>query len=184
MRTTTGPLLAVALTLALAASAGAGAGDYLLVQGTIAVWPQEPFAYGVALVQGDDGARYFVQFTPVTSSPAGLRPGDPVNIVGREGYPPDQISAITVERRMPGTATGWQTLTGNVESRSGSTLILRLADGRRIAVDMSQMPAEQSGTLLTGQDVTVVGLLQTPTLLTARGLATSSTEAPAALPRQ
>jgi hypothetical protein len=48
---------------------------------------------------------------------------------------------------------------------------------------MSQMPAEPSGALLTGRDVTVVGLLQTPTLMTARGLATSS-EAPAALPRQ
>jgi hypothetical protein len=182
MRTIAAPLLAVALTLGLVAGAAAGPGDYRLVQGTIAVWPQEPFAYGVALVQGDDGARYFVQFSPVTSGPPGLRTGDSVNILGREGYPPDQISAMTVERRRSGAAGGWQTLTGTLESRSGSTLILRLADGRRIAIDMSQMP-EQSGALVPGRDITVVGLLQTPTLMTARGLATNS-ESPAALPRQ
>jgi hypothetical protein len=182
MRTIAAPLLALLLTLAAAAGAGAGPGDYRLVQGTIAIWPQEPFAYGVALVQGDDGGRYYVQFTPVTSGSAGLRPGDSVNIVAREGYPPDQLSAMTVERRPSGIGTGWQTLKGNVESRSGSTVILRLADGRRIAIDTSQLSVDHTAALPAGREVTVVGLLQTPTLMTARGLATSSE--PAALPRQ
>lgn len=177
------PLLVLASILALATGATAGIGDFRLVQGTIAVWPQEPFSYGVALVQGDDGAHYFIQFTPVTSSPLGLRAGDVVNIVGRETYTPMQFDAITVERRMPAAAQGWRTLTGTIESLSGSTLVLKVGTGQRIAIDMSQMPDEQQRALGPGQDITVVGLLQNPTLLTARGMARGS-EAPAALPRQ
>ena len=135
---TTGPLLAVALTLVLATSAHAVVGEQRLLQGTIVVWPQEPFAYGVALVQGDDGGRYFVRFTPVTSSPLGLGQGDAVNIVGRETYDPAQIDALTVARRMPAATEGWRTLTGTIDSTSGSTLVLKIPAGQRIAVDMSQ----------------------------------------------
>ena len=178
------PLLAIALTLSLATAAAGAAGDYRLVQGTIAIWPQEPFAYGLALVQGDDGVPYFVQWSPVTSSPAGLRQGDAVSILGRETYPPSHLDAVSVERRGPAVTPGWRTLTGTVESMAGSTLILRVASGQRIAVDMSQMPADRRN-LTTGQELTVVGLLQNPTLLTARGVATNgSSGAAAALPRQ
>jgi hypothetical protein len=176
---------AVMLTLCLAGAPSAGVGDYRLVQGRIALWPPEPFAYGVAVLQTDNGQPFFVDFTPVTAGAIGLQPGDVVAVVGRESPQPDRITALTVERRasMSATATpGWQTVTGTVESVSGSTAIMRLADDRRIALDLSQMAGDRIRAQ-RGQELTVTGVLLTPTLISARGLATSS-DAPAALPRQ
>jgi len=73
-------------------------------------------------------------------------------------------------------------VTGTVESVSGSTAIMRLADGRRIALDLAQVASDRIRAQ-AGQELTVTGLLLTPTLISARGLATSG-DAPAALPRQ
>jgi hypothetical protein len=106
-------------------------------------------------------------------------------VVGREGLQADRLAALTIERRgaAAGAATpGWQTVSGLVESTSGSTAIMRLADGRRIALDLSQMGGDRIRAV-AGQELTVTGLMLTPTLISARGLATSS-ETPAALPRQ
>lgn len=176
---------AIVLTLSLVDASSAGVGDYRLLQGRIAVWPPEPFAYGVAVLQTDNGQPYFVEFTPVTAGVNGLRPGDNVAVVGREGPQPDRIAALTVERRPSASASatpGWQTVSGTVESVSGSTAIMRLADGRRIALDLAPVASDRIR-VEAGQGLTVTGVLLTPTLISARGLATS-TDAPAALPRQ
>ena len=95
---------AVMLTLSLVDAPSAGVGDYRLVHGRIAVWPPEPFAYGVAMLQTDNGQPYFVEFTPVTAGATGLRPGDNVTVVGREGPQPERITALTVERRTSASA--------------------------------------------------------------------------------
>jgi hypothetical protein len=184
MRHVAAAVATVALTL-LADASFAGVGDYRLVQGRIAVWPPEPFAYGVAVLQTDSGQPYFLEFSPVTAGATGLQPGDTVAVVGREGLQADRLAALTIERRgaAAGAATpGWQTVSGLVESTSGSTAIMRLADGRRIALDLSQMGGDRIRAV-AGQELTVTGLMLTPTLISARGLATSS-ETPAALPRQ
>ncbi len=175
----------LALVLALPGAILAGVGDYRLVQGRITVWPPEPFAYGVAAVQTESASQpYFVEFTPATALPPGLQAGDLVAVVGREGATADRLTAVTVERRGPASATaGWQTVSGGVESVSGSTAVMRLADGRRIAVDLSDMNADFIR-VQRGQDLTVTGLVMSPTLIRVRGMATpSATDAPAALPR-
>jgi hypothetical protein len=183
MRHAVAAVAALALT-ALADASFAGVGDYRLVQGRIAVLPPEPFAYGVAVLQTDSGQPYFLEFSPVTAGATGLQAGDSIAVVGREGLQADRLAALTIERRVGAgaAAAAWQTVSGLVESSSGSTAIMRLADGRRIALDLSQMGAERMGAV-AGQELTVTGLVLTPTLISARGLATSG-QAPAALPRQ
>jgi len=176
---------ALVLALVLPTAAFAAPGDYRLVQGRITVWPPEPFAYGVAAVQTDSAPQpSFVEFTPATALPPGLQAGDLVAVVGREGVTPDRVMAVTVERRGPSSGTpGWQTVSGGVESVSGSTAVMRLADGRRIAIDLSDMTADFIR-VHRGQELTVTGLVMSPTLIRVRGMATSTgNDAPAASPR-
>ena len=176
--------VALALALALPGTSSAEVGDYRFVQGRIALWPPEPFAYGVAVLQTDTAQPYFVEFTPVTAGSVGLRPGDVVAMVGREGPTPDRLTALTVERRATGYVPGnpgWQTIRGIVESVSGSTAVLRIRDGGRITADLSEMTGSQLK-VQPGQDLTVTGLVLSPTVIRVRGMATP-TDSPPSPPR-
>jgi hypothetical protein len=162
-----------ALVLALPGASSAGVGDYRLLQGRIAVWPPEPFAYGVAVVQGDTPQPYFIEFTPVTAAPVGLHTGDIVTVVAREGFAPDRLTAVTVERRASGgvgSTPGWQTVKGGIVSVTGSTAVMLLNDGRRITLDLSEMTGGQVKAQ-PGQELTVTGLVLSPTVMRARGMA-------------
>lgn len=173
---------AAVATAAACGAASAAFNDFRMVTGRILIWPPEQYGERVAVIEGEDGARYFVRFTPATTGVAGLEAGDGVTVIGREGAEFHTLWAVSAHEAAPGRAharyPGWRTVRGVVQSRSGTDLVLVTDDGRSVIVDASAVP--DLGDVGPGRSVTVVGTVKAGAVLAARGVAV--TDPPARRP--
>jgi hypothetical protein len=163
----------VAALAAMAAPASALLGDYRLVTGTVTLWPGDADGFRVAVVEGDDGDRYFVRATPFTALPADLGPGARVAVVGREGVVGTELTASSIHPHAtlsPGRQLGaWRTVRGLIESVAGASAVLQSASGR-IVVDTSAL-GTPAVPIAPGRYVTIVGVTDPSGRLLARGVA-------------
>lgn len=167
------PAIALGAALAaVAAPAEALLGDFRLVTGTVMLWPADADGFRVAVVEGDDGDRYFVRATPFTALPADVGPGARVAVVGREGVVGTELTATSIHPHAalgPGRRLGaWRTVSGVIESVAGASLVLQTASGR-IMVDTSALGAA-AVPIAPGRHVTIVGVADPSGRLVARGI--------------
>ncbi len=185
-----------ALVLAISAPALAAPGDYRYVSGVLA-WPAELPSRGLAVIQGDDGNTYFAEVAATDRAGridvAPVKAGERVTVMGRDGFHAGQVLSATVQPATSGTPGGDtatesgatpvpQTITGAVDQVSGSSVVLVLADGRRVTVDTTGLETSITRSLVQGQEVSIYGPSRADGTLVAQGVVVDYGSA-SALPR-
>jgi hypothetical protein len=202
-------LVALAI-LGLSASAAAAApGEPRVLQGTLE-WPatvtNEPFV----VLRGEDGRLYYADISSAQRrTPDPMKSGSRIAVAGVEGGRPHEIAAVAVGAGdaaslglSPSTTTAaapaasipsiavapgppaealWR-LDGTVQSVAGTSVTLRKADGKTIAVDASQLNEATLRALRPGDRVSFFGVPRKDRRLVANGYIQSEAASPSASP--
>jgi hypothetical protein len=107
------------------------------------------------IVRADDGRTYTVDTSALpAASWQNLQPGQAVTIAAKPGPSADRLIAARIQPDPSKPAAAYQTARGTVQSVTGSEAMVRTADGRTLALDISSLPSTARPT--PGQSATVV----------------------------